>query len=142
MEFDAIVEIQKASHLKYEQDKKTGLLVLDRVLAIPCPHNYGFIAGLPLQADGDPLDAFILSFEPLVPLSQVKIRPLGIFVCEDNGVEDNKVVGQIVGDFYRDFDYIKSIRFYLENYKTGFKILEYKVFNDEALFKNYVGGFK
>lgn len=142
MDFTAVVEIAKGSYLKHEQDKESHLLVLDRVLPIPCPQNYGFIKNLPIQPDNDPLDVFIISFEPLVPLSEVKIRPLGILLCEDGGIEDNKVIAKIEGDFYQNYTYFKDIRWYLENYKTGFKVLEYKVFNDNILFKNFVEGNK
>lgn len=138
MDFTAVVEIGKGSYLKYEQDKDSNALVLDRVLPIPVPHSYGYIKDLPIQADGDPLDVFIVGFEPLVPLSEVKIRPLGILLCEDNGVEDNKVIAQIVDDFYQSYTYFKEIRWYLENYKQGFKVLDYKIFNDSILFRNFV----
>jgi len=142
MDFIARIEIPKNSYFKYELNKNYTNLVVDRVLSIPCPFNYGFMEDCPIQADGDPLDVFVISAEPLVSLSQVKIRPLGIFLCQDQGVEDNKVVGEIEGDFYKDYNYIKAIRFYLENYKPGFKILEYKVFNDMILFKNFIEGKK
>lgn len=140
MDFIAVIEIPKNSLNKYEQNKESKVLVLDRVLPIPCPQNYGYMKDLPLSADGDPLDVFVISFEPLAPLSEVQIRPLGILICEDNGIEDNKVIAKIKGDSYQTFDYFRAIRFYLENYKIGFKIKEYKIFNDDLLFKNFIGG--
>jgi len=142
MEFTAVIEIGKGSYLKSEKNKETGVLMLDRVLPIPCPQNYGFIKDLPIQADGDDLDVFVISFEPLIPLSEVKVRIIGMLLCDDNGIEDNKCIGLIVDDFYKDYDHLKAIKFYLEHYKKGFSIKEYKVFNDELVFRNYVGGFK
>jgi inorganic pyrophosphatase len=142
MDLVAIVEIPKFSITKYEFNKETKVLEVSRVLPIPCPFNYGFIPSAPLSADGDPLDIFILNFEPLVPLSEVNFRPLGILLCNDNGVEDNKVLASIVGDNYVDYEYFKKIKFYLQNYKEGFKVLDYKIFNDPILFKNFIEGGK
>lgn len=142
MELKAIVEIPKFSTIKYEFDKESKTLKVDRVLPIQCPFNYGFIPSAPFSADGDPLDIFILNFEPLTPLSEVTFRPLGVLLCNDNGVEDNKVLASIENDNYVDYEYFKKIRFYLENYKTGFKVLEYKVFNDNILFTNFIEGRK
>ncbi len=138
MKLEAIVEIPKASFYKFEQNKETGELVLDRVMSLPCPYNYGYITGLPLSGDGDPLDVFIISADAIPPLTKVKIKVWGMLLCEDQGVEDNKVIAVIENDLFRDYDYIHNIRFYLENYKTGFKIKEYKIFNDHTLFKNFV----
>lgn len=140
MNLTAIIEIPKGSISKYEHDIINNRLVLDRVLplAFPCPFSYGYIPSAPLSGDGDPLDIFIINAEPLVPLSEVKFRVWGVMVCEDNGVEDNKVIAGIDGDTYIDYEYFKKIRLYLENYKTGFIIKEYKVFNDEILFRNFV----
>lgn len=141
MKFLAEIEIPKYSFFKYEKDKKSNVLIVDRVLSIPCPFNYGFIPGT-LSSDGDPLDIFIISLEPLIPGSQVKFKPWGILVCTDQGVEDNKVIAMIEGDPYRDYDYFQKIKFYLTNYKTGFNIIEYKIFNDDMLFSNFIEGKK
>jgi len=137
MELKAIIEIPKHSIYKYELDKDSNELKLDRVLTIPCPFNYGFIPNT-LSEDGDPLDIFIVSADIIVPKSEVKFKPWGILLCKDQGVEDNKVIAVIEGDSFRDFDYFKKIRFYLEHYKTGFEILEYKIFNDDVLFSNFI----
>jgi inorganic pyrophosphatase len=138
MEFKAIIEIPRGSFLKYEKNKETGLLAIDRVLPIPCPWNYGFIPSAPLSADGDPLDVFIVSLEPIQPLTEVKIKVWGLLLCTDNGVEDNKVIAIIENDSYRNYDYFKEIKFYLTNYKTGFEVKDYKIFNDDILFTNFV----
>lgn len=139
MKFSAVIEIPKNSLNKNEINKETGELVIDRILSIPCPQNYGYIPNT-LSGDGDPLDIFIVSPDPIKPLTEVKFRPWGILLCEDNGLEDNKVIAGVDGSDYIDFDYFNSIKHYLENYKTGFKILEYKIFNDNILFTNFVEG--
>ena len=138
MDFEAVIEIPKGSFFKYEQNKDTGVLKVDRVLSLPCPYNYGYIKNLPIQADGDPLDVFVITAEPLETLSEVKLKVWGILLCEDNGVEDNKVIAMVEGDHFRDYDYFRTIKFYLEHYKEGFVIKEYKIFNDDILFKNFV----
>ena len=73
-EFVAVIEIQKGSKQKYELDKKTGLLILDRILytSTHYPANYGFIPHT-LADDGDPLDVLVLCSESLLPLSLVKV---------------------------------------------------------------------
>lgn len=138
MKFVAVVEIPKNSFYKYEKSKYSNTLTLDRTLAISCPYNYGFIKNSPLSEDGDPLDVFIVSADFIPPLTEVKLQIWGILLCQDNGVEDNKVIATILGDSFREFDYFQKIRFYLENYKEGFSIKEYKIFNDDVLFKNFI----
>lgn len=133
----AIIEIPRGSYYKYEINKETNKLELDRVLHLPCPFNYGFIENT-LSGDGDPLDIFIVSQEPIPPFTEVKFKVWGVLICEDNGKEDNKVIAMIENDKYRDYDYFQAIKFYLTNYKTGFLIKEYKIFNDEVLFKNFI----
>src|SRR5262245_66031466 len=78
--FRAIIEIPKGSKLKYELDKRTGLLMLDRVLysAVHYPACYGFIPQT-LAEDGDPLDVLVLMQEPVHPLTIVRSRAIGGF---------------------------------------------------------------
>ena len=92
-EFIAVVEISKGSKQKYEMDKKTGLLKLDRILytSTHYPANYGFIPHT-LAADNDPLDVLILCSESLIPMSLVKCYPIGVIVMEDNGSVDEKII--------------------------------------------------
>lgn len=142
MNFIAKIEIPMGSTIKYEYNKESNTLEVNRTLPIQCPFNYGYLKNGPISADGDPLDIFIINAEPLVALSEVKFRPLGVLICEDNGVEDNKVLASIEGDNFVDYQYFKKIRFYLENYKQGFKVLEYKIFNDNILFSNFIEGKK
>ena len=92
-EFIAVVEISKGSKQKYEMDKKTGLLRLDRILytSTHYPANYGFIPHT-LAADNDPLDVLILCSESLIPMSLVKCYPIGVIIMNDNGAVDEKII--------------------------------------------------
>lgn len=92
-EFIAVVEISKGSKQKYEMDKKTGLLILDRILytSTHYPANYGFIPHT-LADDNDPLDVLILCSESLLPMSLVKCYPIGVIIMNDNGMVDEKII--------------------------------------------------
>src|SRR5215510_9688507 len=95
----AVVEIPKGSKLKYEIDKTTGLLMLDRVLysSVHYPANYGFIPQSHAD-DGDPLDILVLMQEPVVPLTIVRARAIaGFYMRDDKGVDD-KIVAVAVDD--------------------------------------------
>ena len=108
-DFYAVVEITKGSKMKYELDKETGLLVLDRILhtSTHYPANYGLIPRT-LAGDGDPMDVLILSSEPLLPLSLVRCYPIGVIVMNDNGSTDEKIIAIPFSDpTYNDY---KSIR--------------------------------
>ncbi len=91
--FISVVEISKCSKQKYEMDKKTGLLRLDRILytSTHYPANYGFIPHT-LAQDGDPLDVLILCSESLIPMSLVECYPIGVIVMDDNGAVDEKII--------------------------------------------------
>ena len=92
-EFIAVVEIEKGSKQKYEMDKKTGLLILDRILytSTHYPANYGFIPHT-LAEDGDPLDVLIVCSESLRPMSLVKCYPIGVITMNDSGSVDEKII--------------------------------------------------
>ncbi len=92
-DFIAVVEIGKGSKQKYEMDKKTGLLRLDRILytSTHYPANYGFIPHT-LAEDGDPLDVLILCSETLIPMCLVHCYPIGVIVMNDNGSVDEKII--------------------------------------------------
>ena len=95
----AVIEIPRGSHLKYEVDKPTGLLRLDRVLysAVHYPANYGFIPRTHAD-DGDPLDVLVLMHEPVEPLTIVRARPLGGLRMVDRNEADDKIVAVMNGD--------------------------------------------
>lgn len=89
-----IIEINKGSKNKYEIDKKTGLIALDRVLhtSQDYPFDYGFVPKT-LWDDGDPLDVVVLTTYPLVPGVMVHVRPVAIIHMVDGGDSDAKIVG-------------------------------------------------
>ena len=97
--FPVIVEIPKGSTNKYELDKETGLLRLDRVLysAVHYPADYGFIPRTYCD-DGDPLDALVLGQEPVYPLTIVQARAVGVMRMRDEKGVDDKIVAVSVRD--------------------------------------------
>ena len=88
-----VVEIPMGSNVKYEIDKETGMVFVDRVLftSMFFPFNYGFIPGT-LEEDGDPVDVVLLSHDPFVPGSIVRARPVALLEMEDENGYDSKVV--------------------------------------------------
>ena len=105
-EFTAIIEIPMGSSVKYELDKETGLLKLDRVLysAVYYPANYGFILQT-LAEDDDPLDVLVLCQEPVAPLTMVKARAIGVMTMIDSGKRDHKILAVALNDpEYAGFD--------------------------------------
>ena len=92
-DFVSVVEISKASNMKNEQDKKTGMLSLDRILftATYYPMNYGFIPRT-YGNDNDPLDVLILCSEPILPMTLVRCYPIGVMSMEDGGMGDEKII--------------------------------------------------
>ena len=85
--FLALIEISKGSKNKYELDKATGRLILDRVLftSTHYPHNYGFIP-LTYADDHDPLDVLVICSEPILPMAFVQCKPLGVMRMKDSGM--------------------------------------------------------
>ena len=98
-EFAVVIEIPMGSSVKYELDKQTGLLRLDRVLysAVYYPANYGFIPQT-LAEDDDPLDVLVLCQEPVAPLTLVYARSIGLMTMVDSGKQDHKIVAVAVDD--------------------------------------------
>jgi inorganic pyrophosphatase len=92
-QFPVVIEVPKGSKNKYELDKETGLLRLDRVLysAVYYPANYGFIPRT-FCDDGDPLDALVLGSEPVDPLTLVEARALGVMRMRDEKGIDDKIL--------------------------------------------------
>jgi inorganic pyrophosphatase len=98
-EFNAIIEIPFGSSVKYELDKSSGLIKLDRVLysAVYYPANYGFIPQT-LAEDDDPLDVLVLCQEAVVPLTIIHARPIGLMTMIDQGKKDHKIIAVATGD--------------------------------------------
>jgi inorganic pyrophosphatase len=130
--FPAIIEIPKGSTNKYELDKETGLLRLDRVLhsAVYYPADYGFIPRTYCD-DGDPLDVLVLGQEPVFPLTIVEARAIGVMRMRDEKGIDDKIVAVSVRDpAYSEYadkaqlpgHVLRQVRRFFEDYK----ILEHK----------------
>ena len=92
-DFWAVIEIEKGSKNKYEMDKDTGMLRLDRILytSTHYPANYGFIPRT-WADDGDPLDVLVLCSESIRPMSLVRCFPIGVITMEDGGDLDEKII--------------------------------------------------
>ena len=92
-DFFAVIEIEKGSKNKYEMDKETGALRLDRILytSTHYPANYGFIPRT-WADDGDPLDVLVLCSESIRPMSLVRCFPIGVITMSDNGKPDEKII--------------------------------------------------
>jgi inorganic pyrophosphatase len=98
-EFTTVIEIPRGSSVKYELDKATGLIRLDRMLhsAVYYPANYGFIPQT-LAEDDDPLDVLVLCQEPVDPLTLVEARAIGLMTMVDSGKRDHKVLAVATHD--------------------------------------------
>lgn len=110
-EFIACIEISAGSKNKYELDKETGALILDRILftATHYPHNYGFIPHT-LSEDGDPLDVLVICSEPIVPLALTLAKPIGLLEMSDTGFLDEKVIAVCAHDpLYCDYTDISQL---------------------------------
>src|SRR5437773_11224927 len=92
-EFNAVIEIPFGSSVKYELDKQSGLIRLDRVLysAVYYPANYGFIPQT-LAEDDDPLDVLVLCQETVVPLTLLSARTIGLMTMIDGRKKDHKII--------------------------------------------------
>lgn len=98
-DFVACIEIEQGSKNKYELDKETGLIILDRVLytSTHYPMNYGFIPRT-LSGDGDPLDVFVLCSQPIEKMSLVRCYPIGVVYMQDGDETDEKIIAIPYGD--------------------------------------------
>lgn len=131
-EFVAFIEIEAGSKNKYELDKETGLIILDRVLftSTHYPMNYGFIP-LTLSEDKDPLDVFVLCSQPIEKMSLVKCYPIGIVTMKDRDEMDEKIIAIPFGDpqynGYKDISELPAhILQELEHFLSVYKALENK----------------
>src|SRR6202161_3278237 len=98
-DFQAVIEIPLGSNVKYELDKTSGMLRVDRIIhsAVYYPANYGFIPQTYAE-DDDPLDVLVLCQEPLSPLTLVSARAIGLMTMIDGGKRDHKVLAVAVHD--------------------------------------------
>lgn len=130
--FPAVIEIPKGSKVKYELDKKTGLLRVDRVLfsAVHYPANYGFLPRTYCD-DGDPLDVLVLCQEAVAPLCVMRARAIGMFRMRDDKGGDDKIIAVHVDDpAYVDYTDIaqlpKHVALELRRFFLDYKTLENK----------------
>ena len=130
--FPVVIEIPKGSKNKYELDKETGLLKLDRALfsAVHYPADYGFIPRTYCD-DGDPLDVLVLAAEPVYPLTLVEARAIGVMRMRDEKGIDDKILAVSISDptfaDYTNKDQLPNhvlvqVRRFFEDYK----VLEHK----------------
>ncbi len=109
-EVNVFIEIPMGSNVKYELDKETGLIKVDRILftAMYYPFNYGFVPGT-LEEDGDPVDILVIGNTPLHPGVILKARPIGVLLTEDEKGKDAKIVAVPVSKIDPAWDKVKDI---------------------------------
>ena len=132
-EYNAIIEIPFGSSVKYELDKQSGLIKLDRILysAVYYPANYGFIPQT-LAEDDDPIDVLVLCQEPVTPLTIIHARTIGLMTMIDGGKKDHKIIAVATNDpefnSYREAAEMPSHRLtMLRRFFQDYKQLEGKV---------------
>jgi inorganic pyrophosphatase len=144
---NGLIEIPQGSRTKYEIDKKTGLLKLDRIIysSFHYPINYGFIPQT-LGLDGDPLDILVMCSESIQPLCLVEATVIGNMQMMDTGVVDDKIIAVASKD--PGVNYIKSVdelpRHFiavLRNYFEQYKVLENKLVEIDE-FQNAEAAYK
>ncbi len=131
-DFICVVEISKGSKKKYELDKETGFLMLDRILhtSTHYPANYGFIPRT-YGDDNDPLDVLLLCSEKIEPMTLVRAYPIGVISMKDNGRNDEKIIAIPFSDpnnnHYTDIDQLPAHIFEeMRHFFTVYKNLENK----------------
>ena len=131
-DFVCVIEISKGSKNKYELDKETGLLILDRILhtSTHYPANYGFIPRT-YGDDGDALDVLLLCSEPVQPMTLVRAYPIGVISMLDNGKNDEKIIAVPFNDpnynCYHDISELPGhVVDEMEHFFTVYKALENK----------------
>lgn len=131
-DFICVIEISKGSKNKYELDKETGYLMLDRILhtSTRYPANYGFIPRT-YGDDGDPLDVLLLCTEPIQPMTLVRAYPIGVIFMLDNGKSDEKIIAVPFDDpYYNHFKDISELPGHviqeMEHFFSIYKALEHK----------------
>ncbi|WP_370931803.1 inorganic diphosphatase [Bartonella sp. DGB1] len=111
-DLNVIVETPIDGHpIKYEMDKESGLLFVDRFLHTPMryPGNYGFVPHT-LSDDGDPIDVLICNTRPLMPGSVINVRPIGVLIMEDESGQDEKILAVPVSKLTKKYDKVESYK--------------------------------
>lgn len=110
-EINVIIEVPIGGEpIKYEYDKASGAIFVDRFLYTPMryPGNYGFVPHT-LCGDGDPLDVMVMNSRPIVPGGVILCRPIGVLIMEDDGGMDEKLIALPVSKLTAAYDHIKDI---------------------------------
>lgn len=140
-QFTAVIEISKGSKSKYELDKETGMLKLDRVLytSTHYPANYGLIPRT-LADDGDPLDVLVFCSEHIYPMTLVDCRPIGVMTMIDSGSNDEKIIAIPVNDpTYNKYEDISQLPEHMfEEIKHFFSV--YKTLENKETIVNDISG--
>jgi len=139
--FVACIEISKGSKNKYELDKESGLLRLDRILytSTNYPQNYGFIP-LTYAQDNDPLDVLVLCSEPIIPLALVDANPIGVLFMEDQGKVDEKIIAVAKNDpFYNQYKEVTQLPPHILNEIEHFFRVYKELENKETNVKEVLG---
>jgi len=138
-DFIAVIEITKGSKKKYELDKETGLIILDRILytSTHYPTNYGFIPRT-YGDDNDPLDVLVICSEPIEPMALVRCYPIGVMKMIDNGMGDEKIIAIPFNDpTYNNYTSIDQLPRHIfdemKHFFTVYKELEQKETDIDAL---------
>ena len=140
-DFAAIIEIPKGSKCKYELDKSTGLLKLDRILytSTHYPANYGFIPRT-YADDGDPLDVLVLCAESIYPMTLMQVYPIGVMRMLDGGKMDDKIIAVPVSDpTYAGIDSIDSLPAHIFDEIMHFFSVYKQLENKETAVKSLFG---
>lgn len=127
-----VIEVPKGSKTKYELDKKSGLIRVDRILfsSIHYPANYGFIPRTYCE-DNDPLDVLVLGQEPVVPLAIMSAKPIGVMKMLDQGEADDKIIAVHADDpEYAHYDSLEHLPPHrmeeVQRFFQDYKVLERK----------------
>ncbi|THF58169.1 inorganic diphosphatase [Ollibium composti] len=129
-EVNVVIEVPIGGEpIKYEMDKKSGVLVVDRFLHTPMryPGNYGFIPKT-LSADGDPCDVLIANSRPLIPGAVIAVKPIGVLLMQDEAGPDEKIIAVPTSKITRRYEQIeeaeqlpeialKQVQHFFEHYK-------------------------
>jgi len=140
-DFISVIEISKGSNKKYELDKETGMLLLDRILftATHYPMNYGFIPRT-YGDDRDPLDVLVLCSEAIEPMTLVRSYPIGVIKMEDSGMGDEKIIAIPYGDpTYRGYTDIGELPKHIFKEVTHFFSI-YKSLEEKDTLVKEIGG--
>jgi inorganic pyrophosphatase len=137
--FNVVIEIPKGSKVKYELDKPSGLLRVDRILysSVIYPANYGFLPRS-FCDDGDPLDVLVLGNEPVQPMTIMEARAIGVMEMADEGAEDTKIIAVHISDpafhEYTDIEQLPTHIFReIQRFFVDYKALEHKKVTVEEL---------